>query len=635
MSRKIPAFAHRMGEIELNEGASEGAPSESREVLVSFSSEARYKRRDYERDEGFWEVLGHGPGEVDLTRLNSGAAPLLKDHMPVLDAKVGTVVRAWVEGDRGKAVVRFSETQEANDILARVRAGDVTCVSVGYAITDAKRMPDEDGHPVVRVTRWVPKEISFVAIPADPTVGYGRADPGHAATITVTNPKEDSDMPQEDQTTSDTRSDTPAPATPRSNEPAPQTRDDAAITDALTAERRRVDTIDAIAARFDLSDDMVRQAKKNGTSVDAFREKVMDHISSDDTQQQRASAERIGMSDREVRSFSITNAVRFLMNPNDRTRERAAFELEASRAVGDALGREAEGIFIPADVLMSTDFLRSQNTGTPAQGGALVPQDYRAGSFIELLRNRMALTGRGVRLLQGLQGNVDIPKQTGGGTFYWFGEDGEPTDTEASFGLVSMTPHSAGMAIPFTRRMAQQGSPDIEALVRDDLLNGLSVGLDSTALVGHASADAPTGLRERILTTRRDFWADTYPTFEEIVKLETEVKVSNADRGSLAYIYDPRTSGALKTTPKFAGGEVPIEANNQVNGYDRVVTNQMNKTEVFFGNWSDLIIGMWSGLDLRVDTATKAASDGKVLRVFTDVDVAVRHDESFYMGKQT
>jgi HK97 family phage major capsid protein len=619
-----------MGEIT---GAPDGAPSDSREVLVSFSSEVRYLRHDWDRDEDFWEVLGHGEAEVDLTRLNSGAAPLLKDHMPVLDAKIGVVVRAWLEAGRGKALVRFSETPAATDILARVRAGDVTCVSVGYAITAASRLPNQDGHPVVRVTRWVPKEISFVAIPADPTVGYGRAEYAVSATITIT--EQEAEMPNPN--TTETRDDAPAPTVPaqaRRADPAPQTRADTSVADALTAERRRVAEIDAIAVRFEMPAAATRAAIEKGISVDAFRAQVMDHIASDERDAQRGNAQRIGMTDREAQAFSITNVVRFLMNPNDRTRERAAFELDASRAVGDALGREAEGVFIPADVLMNANYLRAQNVGTGSAGGVLVPQDYRSGSFIELLRNRMALTGRGVRLLQGLQGNVDIPKQTGGGTFYWFGEDGEPTDTEASFGLVSMTPHSAGMAIPFTRRMAQQGSPDIEALVRDDLLRGLAVGLDKTALVGHASVDAPDGLRDKIFGAATDWAASAaFPDFGEMVGLETAVAVGNADTGDLAYVYSPHTSGHLKTTPKFSGGEIAVEEGGVVNGYTRVSTNQMGTGEVIFGNWADLIIGMWSGMDLRVDTATKAASDGKVLRVFTDVDVAVRNTESFAMGK--
>ncbi|MEM7724192.1 MAG: HK97 family phage prohead protease [Pseudomonadota bacterium] len=178
----LPGQAHRMATIE---GAPSGAPSESRTLEISFSSEEAYKRHDYDSGTDFLEVLGHAEGELDLTRLNSGAAPLLKDHMPVLDAQIGVVLRAWVEDGKGKALVRFSDTPAADDVLARVKAGDVTCVSVGYAIIRAKRAGDQDGLPVIRVTEWLPREISFVAIPADHTVGYGRSGSGDTPTIIV------------------------------------------------------------------------------------------------------------------------------------------------------------------------------------------------------------------------------------------------------------------------------------------------------------------------------------------------------------------------------------------------------------------------------------------------------------------
>ncbi len=628
-TQKLPGFATR---AERFEGAPNGALSESKTIEIPFSSEAPYKRFDWERGESYLEVLGHGSGEVDLTFLNSGAAPLLKDHEARLDAQIGVIERAWLETGQGRAVVRFSDTPAAQDVLARVRAGDVTCVSVGYAVTQAKKDGAQDGVPLVRVTRWVPREISFVAIPADASVGYGRSDLEGAAQIPVTEPDalKEADMPKD----IDTSSTTPTtPAAPKSAARSAEPDTNAAVADALSAERTRVAAIEEIATRFDMPAEATRAALQKGTSVDAFREAVMDHMASDEVDATRAAQSRIGLSEREVQAFSVTNAVRFLSNPSAQTRERAAFEIEASRAVADQLGSDPGGLYIPSDVLMQSSFMRAQNTGDATAGGNLVAQDYRAGSFIDLLRNKMALSGVGVRILQGLKGNVDIPKQTGTGTMYWFGEDGAPQDSQAGFGLVSMTPHSAGMAIPITRRMMQQSSPDIEALVRNDLITGMALGLDKTALVGHASDDAPTSLREMILAGALE-WAE-FPHEDDLIDLETAVADGNADEGALAYIYSPRTSGHLKKLRDSDGRPLNIEKGAIVNGYNRVRTKQIGDGEVAFGNWSDLIIGMWSGLDLRVDTATKAASDGTVLRVFTDIDVAARNLESFKWGRPT
>ncbi|CAN8142206.1 hypothetical protein THIOSC15_3450010 [uncultured Thiomicrorhabdus sp.] len=65
------------------------------------------------------------------------------------------------------------------------------------------------------------------------------------------------------------------------------------------------------------------------------------------------------------------------------------------------------------------------------------------------------------------------------------------------------------------------------------------------------------------------------------------------------------------------------------NGYSVYASTQVPVGKMVFGNFSDVMIGMWGVLDLTVDTATKAASGGLVLRAFQDVDVAIRHPESF------
>jgi hypothetical protein len=50
---------------------------------------------------------------------------------------------------------------------------------------------------------------------------------------------------------------------------------------------------------------------------------------------------------------------------------------------------------------------------------------------------------------------------------------------------------------------------------------------------------------------------------------------------------------------------------------------------MIFGNTSDLLVGMWSGLDLIVDPYTAATSGTVRVVALQDVDVAVRHPESF------
>lgn len=343
----------------------------------------------------------------------------------------------------------------------------------------------------------------------------------------------------------------------------------------------------------------------------------------------------IGLSDREVRQFSVMRLVRHLAAPNPETAEEAAFELDASRAFAQRAGREPQGAFIPPDVLISREFARrDMSTATGAEGGALVGTQLLAASFIDGLRNRLSVVAAGARFLPGLVGNVAIPRLSGGASHEWLAEGGSVTDSQPSTDTVLMKPKTVATSIPMTRRLVLQSTPAVEDMVRADLIARIALAIDAAALNGDESANAPTGLREQIVAAALDWATEGKPTFAEIVALETAVAEANADDGALGYIYGAAMGGHLKTTVIEAGAPVFIEGpDGMVNGYRREKSNQANAGDVFFGNWADILIGSWSGLDIRADTATLAASDGLVIRAFQDVDVAVRHPESFKLGR--
>ena len=50
---------------------------------------------------------------------------------------------------------------------------------------------------------------------------------------------------------------------------------------------------------------------------------------------------------------------------------------------------------------------------------------------------------------------------------------------------------------------------------------------------------------------------------------------------------------------------------------------------MLFGDFSQLITGLWGGLDIMIDPYTNADSGGIVIRAFQSVDVGVRYAQSF------
>jgi len=373
----------------------------------------------------------------------------------------------------------------------------------------------------------------------------------------------------------------------------------------------------------------------------------------------------LGMEEREINRFSVVRLIRALSNPQDtRAQKDAAFEIEACQEAAKLQGRTTRGIVIPSDMGMAPGVMarieregrsmlipvevlshRSQlNVGTPTAGGNLVATDLLSGSFIDSLENQLALTGLGITTLSGLVGNVQIPKKTGSAQTYWLAEDDDVTPGAASVGQVPLTPKTIGALTDFSRQLMMQSSISVEAFVRMDLMRSLALGIDLAGIAGTGAANQPRGvLNQTGIGSVVGGDNGAAPSWENIVQLETEVAVDNADIGSLGYLANAKVRGKLKTTKVDDGSGMFVwdrmSPNTPLNGYRAAISNQVpgNLTKgtgedlsaILFGNWADLVMGLWGGLDLLVDPFT-GASSGKVRVVaFQSVDFALRHAESF------
>jgi HK97 family phage major capsid protein/HK97 family phage prohead protease len=580
------------------------AISEERTMEFSFSSE--YPVQRYFGN----EVLSHERGAVDLSRLADGA-PLLFNHDT--SRVVGVVERAWLDGEkkRGMVSVKFSRNAFAQEVMADVADGVLRNVSVGYSIN---QMEERSGDFVA--TSWSPYEVSIVGVPADPTIGIGRsleAD-GAATAATQTQPL---NPPMED-TSLDL---------------------EAVRAQAAADERSRVASITALC-REHKADDLAQGLIERGASeADAMKD-VLAAIGKRSAKQHAAPAAAvqpiggsadIGMSASEVRSFSFQRAINALANPNNREAwEAAAFERECSEAAQQRAGKPSQGIMVPSDVLR-----RDLTVGTASGAGDLVGTDFRPGSFIELLRNRSALAGLGVTSLTGLTGNVAIPRQTAAATAYWVAESGSPTETQQTVDQVNLSPKTVGAFTDYSRRLMLQASIDVEQMIRQDLATVLALEIDRVGLYGLGNTSQPLGIKLTTGINTEDFGAAT-PTYAEVVSMESKIAADNADIGAMAYLMNATMRGNLKTKDKGTDtGAYVFEPGGTVNGYSAVVSNQVESGDIFFAVWSQLIMAMFSGLDLTVDPYTHSTSGTVRVVALQDVDFAVRHPEGFCRGNNT
>jgi HK97 family phage major capsid protein/HK97 family phage prohead protease len=611
-----------------------GADPETRTVELAFSSEAEVER---------WfgvEILDHDPGAIRLGRLQGGA-PLLVNHD--WDDQVGVIESVSIGTDRkGRAVVRFGRSVRASEIFQDVVDGIRRLVSVGYMVHGTQLAEKRDGTDVYRVTDWEPFEISIVSVPADTTVGVGRG--AEKAQVAEGTPAPEANPEARESAAPDIPPEEPKMADP--NNPAP-----ADTTPAASGgdNRNHARAIAEMGRQYGQTD-LAARAIAEGKTVEAFQRDLLDAFNARAAQplgEQMRHAET-GLNDREQRQFSFVKLIRAAIDPSDRAAAReAAFELEACAAAAEKAGKQTRGMVIPVEVL-TRNVMASGTSGTPAgnTGGNTIAENLMAGSFIEMLRNRAVLM-RLATTMGGLVGNVDIPRQTAGATAAWIGEDGDSTVRTQTIDQISLNPRTLAAHTEITRRLLMQSSIDVEAMVRRDLAAAVALEIDRAGFYGTAASNQPRGIVSNAGINAVDFGGtggadaggpgNSLPTFAEIVRMETEIASDNADVSSMAYVMNAAMRGHLKTTPRFGSGtESTIwEPGNTVNGYRTEVTNQILAGDVIFGNFSDLLVGMWGGIEINVDPYTHSTKGRIRIVTFQDVDFAVRRVESFCLGRDS
>ena len=573
---------------------------DDRRVRMSLSSE-----EPVERSFGM-EVLDHTEASIDLSRMNSGHAPLLLDHD--MTKQIGVVERTYLDqADRRlRAVVRFGKSALAREIYDDVKDGIRSNVSIGYQIERMDEMKDKRG--TVRVSSWRPYEASIVSVPADASVGVNR----QAEFVEPVIKEKETKMSEVDHD---------------------QIRADAA--EAAKREfQKNAQEITALGVRHNKRD-LAEKAIGDGLSIAQFRGVLLDAIGEGVALEQSPAA--VEMSAKEQRQYSFMAAVRGIVNGSGLR----GLEAEINDEIAGKVGRAARGFYAPESFWGGR---RDLTVGTNSAGGFLKPTDHMGGEFIDALRARLVFNELGARFMTGLTGDVAIPKLSGGVAAGFVAENGAVSEVNATFAQVTMSPKSLGAFTDISRKLMIQSDPSVEQIVRDDLLNAIAQKIEDVAIEGGASNE-PTGILGTTgigsVAIGTNGGAMTWAKVTDLVK---EVEVDNAaiNGNSLAYLTNPKVKSHLASTAKVASTDSVMLLDapwNQLYGYNLAVTNNVpsdltkgtltTASAMIYGDFSQLMIGAFSTPDVLVDPYTGGSSGAVRIRVINDVDVAVRHAQSF------
>lgn len=588
-----------------------------RTVALSFSSETE----EVERWFGV-EILDHSPGAVDLRRLKRSGA-LLIDHDPT--NQVGVIEEVTIGADRkGRALVRFGRSAKAEEIFQDVIDGIRTNVSCGYDPIEMKLdRTQENGPDVYRVTRWMPFEISLVSIPADIEVGVGRgADEQREIRVTVsTTTREEPTMPEEKKET--------APEAPAvraaviEGEPkTPSAKETEALRKRAIENLCKVNKIDSKQERMWID---------SGFSLDQVADDLVD-IMEERGKTNPQPLSRVGLTDRETKTFSLTRAIRACAENNWTS---APFELECSRAVAQKLNQvpNPNRFYVPFEVMQRPVEARSQRdltVATAGAGGYLVSTDNQG--FVEMLRNRSVVMNAGARRLSGLTGNVTIPRQSAAGTPYWLlNEATQITESQQTFVQIPLTPKTVGAYTEISRQLLLQSSPGVEGIVTDDLAQIVALAADLGALEGSGASGQPTGISA---TSGIGSVTGTSLAAAGVIEFQTDVAASNVNPVAGAYVTTPVVAGLLMVRPELPStGTTRLWQGNiwdgSLFGLRAMTSNQLTAGSMIFGDWNELVIGEWGILEIETNPFANFQAGIIGVRAIYSMDVGVRRPFAF------
>ena len=576
----------------------------TRTLDLAYASQVPYER--------WWgiEILDCTAGAMRMDRLKA-SGPLLCDHDP--KDHIGVIETVQLGADQvARAQVRFGKSDRAEEVFQDVLDGIRVNVSVGYQVHAAKLVQTDEETDTYLVTDWEPFEISLVSVPADFSVGIGRAA-GEASPVIPSN------IITKEIIMEKTIEPAAVPAVP-----AAAALTSADVRSQVAAERKLITEMLEVGethSRFG-GRKLAAEAIEKGESLDVLRK----HIMSAMTAAQTTQATKLDLSTNEAKNFSVFKAIRAL---TDKNWKGAEFELECHTEILKRTGLQEAingGFYLPMDIQK-----RDLTVATASAGGNIVATNMQAASFIDLLRARSRAAFLGATMLPGLVGNVTVPKLTGAATAYWLTSEANPiTESQQAFGQLALAPKSLGAYTELSRQLMLQSTPAAEALVLADLAKVLALAIDLAVFEGTSASGQPTGISQ---TAGIGSVTGTSMDYAATIKFQTDLATANALAEGAAYLTTPTVAGKLMARQRFTSTDTPLwqgsVLDGLVGGFRATTTTAITADTMIFGDFSQVVIAEWGMLEIALNPYANFTAAITGIRAIQSVDVGVRMPGAF------
>lgn len=306
------------------------------------------------------------------------------------------------------------------------------------------------------------------------------------------------------------------------------------------------------------------------------------------------------------------------------------------------------------DADMAREF-KALSATNPSGGGYLIPEIYM-DQIIELLYAKTVIFDLGAQKVPMANGNLNIPKMTGGARATWGGEQRKIAKTQPTFGNIKLSAKRLEAIVPQTRELLMSTNYSADQIFANDLTRRMELGLDYGGMFGKGGEFQPLGvfvdkeiehIDAKTLNNTDLSDANGKITADFPVYVRSIVLAKNVDDIKMGWTFNSVLEGYLMNLKTTTGEYIYREemATGRLLGFPYKVSNQIatdstGLTEMCFGNWADLLVGEQMGLETYTTLdGSWVDEDGIQHNAFEEnlaatralmyVDIASRHKESF------
>ena len=276
------------------------------------------------------------------------------------------------------------------------------------------------------------------------------------------------------------------------------------------------------------------------------------------------------------------------------------------------------------------------STTSDTYGGFIVPSEYLANEFVELLYNSVAALRAGVREVPVSGGPIIVPTHQTGATTYWIADNATITASDQKFGQKTAQPHGLAALCRISNQLLGMSNPGVESIVRGDIATALGVELDNQIWNGTGSDGKPTGILNTDgildLASSAAITADgIWDMMKKIEAAKVNVEAGLSMASSVKQWYELLQAADGSGTPKYSNDAAPMIQKSFGSGSVPIyTTHNLADATTILGVFREVLLFRWGGIQFA---ASQEASDGTNhafimnqtwIRAIMSVDVIVR-----------